>query len=254
MHLVPDIRSRVGLRRILQVLGFPALIFITAFTTRIVHLDRLPCFVDEIVYIRSGILFISLILKARFFDRKWWYGIDVPPVGCYLIGLGLRLSGVPFRGMHLQDLFNLRSGTIFPLWGPWMRSPGLRFNLEMEKRVILVARTTTALFSSLSCVAFYYLGKDLRNRKFGLLSAAIWMFNPVSILLGRIAILESFMAFFLIMSIFCFFQCIRLQSLRYLVLGGVLFGLAAGSKMFGWLEFPILLLWLILSKLGASHR
>jgi 4-amino-4-deoxy-L-arabinose transferase-like glycosyltransferase len=217
-------------RFLLQDFILPAVIFACAFLVRYISLNRVPPpSWDEAVYIRSGQLFIHLISQRKFFDPQWWYDYDVPPVGCYLIGIALWFAG--YR-------------TPIP--------PPSPFPILQPAGIIETARMVDVVLSSLTCVNIFYLGRILRNTRIGLAATWIWVFDPLSIRLGRRAMLESIMGFFLTLSLLTFFQGVKKHDLRWIVVSGVFFGLAAGTKMFAWLEIPILAISIIFLWLGKS--
>jgi len=225
----------------------PLSIFFVALSVRAIALDQVELRGDEPVYIKIGLWSMCLISQGKFSDLMKPYLPTIPPVGYFIIGLVIWMMG--YRS--LPKPFPPQMIDCIPL-GPW--DPCWNKEVwtwpEAQINFLLTARVASVVFSSLTCVVIYYLGKTLKDRKIGLMAAILWAFNPLSLLLGRVALLESIMIFFLTSSILTFYKGIQQSKLTLIILSGVLFGLTAGSKAFGWLLIPIWFFWLLNLAIG----
>jgi len=227
----------------------PLSIFLMAFLLRAVALDQVELRGDEVTYIKSGLIYMQLISQGKLPIPPYVYEwtTSTPPVGFFIIGLvvwmmGYRALPTPFPP---QRLVPNPVDTLHPLWNrevwTWPKD---------QIEILLTARVTDVIFSSLTCVVMYYLGKTLKDRKIGLMAAILWAFNPLSLLLGRLALLDSIMIFFLTLSILTFYKGIQQSKLNLIILSGVLFGLTTGSRLFGWLLVPIGFFWFLGLAIG----
>lgn len=200
---------------------WPGVIFACAFIARLILLHQGPKPLgDERFYIRTGQIFVYLLSQGNFLDPRWRYEpLLFPPVGCYFFGIALWCAGYQVSLDPVTGLPPLPYG-----------SPS----------VFYYARLVNVILSSATCVSIFYLGRLLKSVRAGLIAALIWAFDPFSMDLSRLALLESSVMFFLILSMLAFFRGAKTLNTKWSIISGVLFGLAVGSKLFGLLEFFIL--------------
>lgn len=130
--------------------------------------------------------------------------LDHPFLGKYLIGLSLRLLG--------KSDFSAR----FPC----------------------------ALFGFLAGVVLFFFAKELTNFYFGLVAVSLWSSSPIILWISRRAILDSFLVFFVTLSLYVFWRFFNKGETRYALLGGISLGLALSCKLMAAVVVPILLVYI----------
>ena len=174
------------------------LLFLVAAAFRIVHLGSLKGFIFDEVY----------------------YAKDAHSLAQH----GVELSGN-----------NLAEFVVHPPIGKWLIAIGIKlfgFN-EFGWRI------SAAIFGSLAIVLIYFVAQRLFNSYFLSLSAAFLMlFDGLELVLSRVALLDIFLMFFLLLTFFFI-----LHSRHWLA--GLSLGLAAGVKWTGFYYFLAIFAFLI---------
>jgi 4-amino-4-deoxy-L-arabinose transferase-like glycosyltransferase len=111
-----------------------------------------------------------------------------------------------------------------------------------------VLRTVSTLFSSMTVVVVYFLGKELFNRKVGVLSAILLCFCSYHILYGKILMLESAIIFFIFLSLYFFWKAQNDGKLGYAIAAGIFLGLANDTKYISLLMYPVIILFVLWTK------
>ena len=93
----------------------------------------------------------------------------------------------------------------------------------------LVGRALSGLWDTLTILLIYLLGKELYNRKVGLLAAAFLTFTVLHIQLSHFATFDIIMATFVVMAILMAVRGVRRGKAVDFLLAGVAAGLAIGS-------------------------
>jgi len=185
---------------------------------------------DEVRYINAGILYINEIMSGDFnavVGSGWQYQAGHPPIGKYLIGFSLWMAGI-------------RSG----FWTDSLPSP----------EVFFYARLPILLITALTCVPVYYLGKTIKDWKTGLIASMFFAFEPISMAFGQLAMLDSPMIFFAALSILCFYHAERNHQLKYVWIGGLLFGMALATKFPAMILVPVILVWFFLTYYSSIQK
>lgn len=115
---------------------------------------------------------------------------------------------------------------------------------------------SSAFFGVLTIILVYLLLKLIFNQNWGLAGAFFLAINPVHIHYSRSAMAETDTAFFLMLSVFCFYKYTRFQEkkLLYLVSSGFTLG-CFFSCNYRWIYFvPIFLCIVIIHKLLTKQR
>jgi len=110
-----------------------------------------------------------------------------------------------------------------------------------------VLRMLSVVFGSLTVPFMYLLGKALYDRKVGLLSAFFLCFSSYHCLYSRLIYVEILVLFFAIaFSYFFWMGYFRSEKMRYLVIAGIILGLAIDTKyisLFLIIAIFIVILW-----------
>lgn len=111
-----------------------------------------------------------------------------------------------------------------------------------------VLRIVPIFFSSMTVVVIYFLGKELFNRKVGVLSAILLCFCSYHILYGKTLMLESTIIFFIFLSLYFFWKAYNEEKLRYAIAAGIFLGLATDTKYVSLLMYPVIILFVLWTK------
>lgn len=94
-----------------------------------------------------------------------------------------------------------------------------------------VARLISVIFSELTIIMLYFLMAQLFNsKKAGFVAGFIFAVSPMTTYYGRLAQPESMMIFFFVSSLYYFLKWKALKKERYLIISGLLQGLAICTK------------------------
>jgi 4-amino-4-deoxy-L-arabinose transferase-like glycosyltransferase len=95
---------------------------------------------------------------------------------------------------------------------------------------LVLGRLTVASFGVATVWLVYHLGRRTFSRNAGLLAAAVLAVAPLHVLYSKIAVNDVFMLFFLTLTAATLPRLLHEDSRRWVVIGGVLAGLAIGAK------------------------
>lgn len=118
-----------------------------------------------------------------------------------------------------------------------------------EAGAVRIPAATMALLTGLVLFAF---AKRVAGYWTGVLALALWVASPFTLTIGRLAILEVFLAFFSTLALYLGWRWAEASSWGFAVFAGVAVGLATASKLVGILFLPAIL-FLGLLKLGPSR-
>ena len=105
-----------------------------------------------------------------------------------------------------------------------------------------VTRLWSPIFAALTLIMVYFLGKQLYNRYVGLGAALVLATFSTFYLFARHAMTDVTFIFFLVASLYFFVLSQKTEKInRYLVLGGLFFGLALMTKQVEALLIPLIL-------------
>lgn len=109
------------------------------------------------------------------------------------------------------------------------------------------ARVVSATFSVLTVLVVYLIGGLLYGRASGFLAGLIVAVSGYAIGLGRLALLDSTVTFFIALAMFCLLKWHLTERTRWLVGLGVMTAIATQAKVTSVLLVPIALVFLIVS-------
>ena len=96
---------------------------------------------------------------------------------------------------------------------------------------IEIFRIVSIIFGSLSVWVMYFLGKELFDRRVGILSATLLCFGSFHIMYSRIVMLEATLIFFILASLYYFFKSYNKEDdIKYACLCGIFLGLAGRAS------------------------
>lgn len=140
---------------------------------------------------------------------------------------------------------------VFDYASPFFPYIGAVFTLLFEGDLNAI-RVISVVFGSLSVPFLYLFGKEMYNRKTGLLSALFLCFSSYHSLYSRIIMLEAFTLFFVIAFLYFFWRSQRAEQekkgLTYACLAGVMMGLAFVAKYITFFLIPAVILYILWTK------
>jgi len=86
-------------------------------------------------------------------------------------------------------------------------------------------RVTQIFISSFGAVLLFFLGRDLFNRKVGIIAAVLAVFNPLWMYYDSALLIESSFAFIILLYVFVMLKAEKNDSVFLLVISGLLFGI-----------------------------
>ncbi len=188
-----------------------SVIFLLAFTIRIIFLMTYPRYA-----------FLSHQLFTP--DEKTYNGY----AQSLLSGEGFIYKNLPARVPPLYPFFLFCIYRVF----------GISYSL---------ARIIQAVLGALTCIVIYFLGKEMFNKRVGLISATVSLFYYSFIQLSGYLSSETLYTLLLLTALFFFLRFYRSSSWVYLVGGNFFLGLSILCRDLALLLIPIILLWLSLS-------
>lgn len=197
------------------------LAFLVAFIPRFLLINKTSVMTDEPLYVNAGRLYVQSLLRLNFSAEVWRVNAEHPPIAKLLIGASLYIFA--------------------PLLG-WESTYNLYFS----------ARLAPVTAGTLICVFIYLIGRKYYGDEASLLAAILTAFSPWLIYYSTLAILDIFATLFLSLT-FLLLPLIKDVN-RYLILVGVLSGLAVGSKGTAIAAFPGIGLYLLLKTLVGKSR
>lgn len=112
-----------------------------------------------------------------------------------------------------------------------------------------VFRMVSVIFGSLTIWIMYFLGKELFDRRVGVLSAVLLTFSGFHILYSKIAMLEAILIFFSLAFIYYFSKSLkRKNDFKSSFFCGIFFGLACITKLYALLLFAVFFITLLWVK------
>ena len=201
---------------------FVILIFLVAFIPRFLAAIRIDMTWDEGLYALSGITSVKNVVTHNFNPDAWGSEFH-QPILMYLFGI-------------VYSVYVLIK-TIF--------KHGFRFNFNLfsqegyslfkGRQTLMVLRLPSVILGSLSCVVTYLLCLDLfKSNMVGIVAALFLALAPIFIAWSSLAMLESGVTFFYLLTVWTLLRGIEGSSLVYIVFSGIALGLAFGSKETGF--------------------
>lgn len=189
------------------------------------------------------LLILCICLAGGFALRTWNLGAEslsedelnkLQTVHDYLDkGLTGRNGEHPFLMKGLQ----LASYSVASIWNSFISDKDSFWTISDESAL----RFPTALFGTCTALLLFFLIKELFGSSIGLLTAALWAFDPTAIGFDRVAKEDSFLLFFFVLASFFW---VRGQTLaekgnsnwtKYLWLSAAAFGAMVASKYLPYL-------------------
>ncbi|HYV34497.1 MAG TPA: glycosyltransferase family 39 protein [Gemmataceae bacterium] len=198
--------------------------------------------------------------------------IKVPLLALLLAGAAVRLclwfwfQHLPIEIVDEQDYNSLAKNLVEH--GEFSYFPGTLTSIRPPLYPLLVAgvytlfglenfqavRLIQAVMSLLNVVVLYGLGKEIASRRTALWLAGLFCFYPSFLGFNNLLLTETL--FTLLLCTFCYLiilACKR-QAMRYLLVAGVVLGLATLTRSILWMFPPVLALFLLICWQGSWPR
>ena len=182
------------------------LILIFALALRMYGLMDIGLTYDEPITVASGIYYIHNLEVQNFSPDVWAQNMEHPPVAKYIYGIA-------------NLLFN---------------GDGFSYN------TYFVTKSASALMGALTCVLTFLIGKELYDRRVGIVAAFILSLTPVFLAHTQIAAIDAPIVFFFTLTLFLFIMALRRNSMPYYAASAISLGLLVSTKFNGILIIPVM--------------
>ena len=207
-------------------LWVPLIIFFMAFLLRYSLIELSEVGTDETIYIHAGIEYIKNLYHLETRWDYWTFNCEHPPLAKYIIGIIL----LPFY------------------------IPDEKIGWPARWIYVLPVRLTWALIGSLMVVIVYFLGKEYKGFKLGLLASMFMLFNPLSLFYAINGYqLEPLMVLFGTVAQLVLYRGIIQKKYSYFLCSAILFGLSLSTN---YLALPIIfgsIVWTLYMKTRNSN-
>jgi 4-amino-4-deoxy-L-arabinose transferase-like glycosyltransferase len=144
--------------------------------------------------------------------------IGQPPLGSYLMGLGLTLQG---RDLDTNEFYDFHFGT------DWNR----RHGTMPDEADLAAARRTNSVVGALIAVCVYLIARGLSNPVAGIAAAALLVPHPLSIYLSSLAGSDALVALLVALATLAAMALANRPTWPRAILLGVLLGLGGSAKL-----------------------
>lgn len=167
-----------------------------------------------------------------------------------ILAVALRFWSITSLGLWPPDAGNyvrmstwlLGTGGVPMDWTPPLFSISIAVAFILFGAFDFVAVAVPALFGVLSVILVYFLGKEIFNKKIGLIAALFLAVTEYHIIYSRLVAVDSMLTLFYLLSFLFFVRAFKNKSLKYYILFGLSASLALVTKYVG---FHILVIFLI---------
>lgn len=213
-----------------------SLIVLISLVPRILTARKICMTFDEGLYALCGMMGLKNIVTRKFSSADWNFEFH-PPFIMYLFGLSygiyvftstaLKRKSIPALKLLFREAISLFRG----------------------RRALLAIRFPSLILGSLSCIITYFITLDiLGDRTVAATAALLLALTPSFISWSSLAMLESGITFFYLLTIWTLLRAIESNSLGLIVVSGVSLGLTFASKETGLGILLVVPPWLALSK------
>lgn len=188
------------------------------------------------------ILIIILTLGAflRFYKLDWGEGLFAHPDEYHIV---IAVNKLNFPSQMNPHFFNYGPIVIYPIYFTKL--------LITNANPFLIGRFYSALYSTLTILAIYYISKFVLKEKYALISTFLVAVTAGLIQQAHFATPESTLIFFITASLAMLLSFVNSSKLSYLILSSIFLGLGLGTKIIASLFLPVLISGLLL-KLWRS--
>jgi 4-amino-4-deoxy-L-arabinose transferase-like glycosyltransferase len=117
-----------------------------------------------------------------------------------------------------------------------------------------IDRWASVIPNMLTLYVVFLLGKELFNKRVGLISVSLLAVIPMNVVVGRNVQVDATYLFFTLTSLYLYLKSLRGPGLWYSILSGISLGLALFSKQFAVFIYPAIFLWEVYYKVEYKNR
>lgn len=211
------------------------LIFLFAFGLRLWNLNMMGRWGDEQSYLEKGYALVELAKKGDF-SNSFWYNeaADHPPFASYIYGLASYLDFIKYDPDAPRNFFSNLKG-----------APVYHYD-------ITYTRLISVLVSSFAVVLVFLIGTQYFSTFIGITSSVFLAMLPHFLGFSQLLTLESWIVFLFTFCVFAYLRYLDTGKSRYLIVTGIVTGLALEIKESNILIFPFYIVtfytWNILTK------
>ena len=151
-----------------------------------------------------------------------------------IIGFILRFYKLSTQSLWIDEGFSINAATQtlkyfypklesgFVYSGSLLNTYLIAFFIKIFKDLIFAPRLVSVIFGILSIIVTFYFGKEIYNKKIGLIAALFVTFSSIEIAWSRQARMYAQFQFFYLLSLYLFYKFINNKSLKYFILALIL--------------------------------
>ncbi|MCG3205118.1 MAG: hypothetical protein KCHDKBKB_01835 [Elusimicrobia bacterium] len=191
---------------------------------------------DEVIYAPAGLIYLK--------TGQLTPNIEHPPLQKIISGVPMLLQGAKWpieRFMNLNDA--------------WRNGYQIFFhNTVPAPKLIFLCRFSSILITLVLGIVIYFFCKKLFGLQAALLSCSVFLFDPLILGNGSLAMNDIYVTFFMTGSIFLFYEWLMKRNRTTALLSGISAGAAISSKFTGFLLAPIFILMYLLQRKIENKR
>jgi 4-amino-4-deoxy-L-arabinose transferase-like glycosyltransferase len=236
-----------GLRklRVRPGLLLPFLLFVLSLAINIAHVDSTPFHPDETRWINRAHYLTDL---ADPFGPTWedqYLTRGQPPLGSYLMGLGLVLQG---RDTDTNGVWDFAYGT------EWNRASGAM----PEPADLEAARRTNAVVAALTVVVVFLVVAAIAGQVAAVAAGLLLALHPLHIWIGSQALSDQLLILLVALALLAAIRLGDTPTRTWALVLGILLGLGGATKLSPMLlAFPLAgygVAIMVLARMGIVHR
>ena len=176
-----------------------------------------------------------------------------------IIGFILRFYKLSTQSLWIDEGFSINAATQtlkyfypklesgFVYSGSLLNTYLIAFFIKIFKDLIFAPRLVSVIFGILSIIVTFYFGKEIYNKKIGLIAALFVTFSSIEIAWSRQARMYAQFQFFYLLSLYLFYKFINNKSLKYFILALILTIATILSNILGFSLILIYFVYFILN-------
>lgn len=185
-------------------------------------------------------LVLVFIIVASFLLRIWQLG-----------KIGDQIFDEVYFVKFAQNYLN---GTEFFDIHPPLGKLIIAFGLKIFGDTSFTWRIMPAIFGTLIIPLGYFIGKELSSKVAGLFTAGILALDGMLLVYSRTGLIDIFLAFFILLSFYLFLKYCHTNKLYWMILAGIVVGLASSVKYIGALILIVFLVMMINKKISLRKN
>jgi hypothetical protein len=208
--------------------------------------------INQTSLILCGILLLSLVFQI---STITWGLPDNTGLNAFAVD-EIAIGNVILKMVSHHDLnpnwFVESSAQIYFAFIPAWVIDSLFYKISLVD-IVIIERIVSIIFSLLTIVTIFYIGKEIKNELLGLISALFLALNPCYFFFGTYGKQDAVVTFFVTLSLFLLILYLKYENNFYAYLASFSAGLATSSKYIGGLML-LLIIGIIISNSILQKR